>query len=118
MTFTATAASRKTAAQAMLFMAVFSVVCHWAIVPLAAWNHNLLLVIVAALAPMALIAVLRATGKIPAVKIESASRRKSIITLVVRTAVVTFLIWNHLWLVAVVAVVVMSFLRTKVTVKK
>lgn len=118
MAFTATAASRKTAAQAMLFMAVFSIACHWVIVPLAAWNHNLLLVIVAALAPMALIAVLRSTRKIPAVKIESASRRKSIVTLVARTAVVTFLLWNHLWLVAVAAIIVMSILRTKVTVKK
>ena len=108
----APAIDRKTA-QTMMFMVVFSVACHWVVVPVAAWNHNLLLVIVAALAPMVVVNVLRKQGKFPAYKSETRSHAKSIMRLVVQTAVTTFLLWNHLWLLAAVAILVMSILKSK-----
>lgn len=111
------AASRKTA-QTSLFMIVFSLACHWAIVPVAAWNQSLLFVIIAALAPMALANTLRAAGKLPAVAVGSASLTKSLINLAARTAVVTFLFWNHLWLIAVVALIIMSIYKTQIVIKK
>lgn len=111
-TITAPTLSRKTA-QTMLFMVVFSLLCHWAIVPVAAWHHNLLLVIVAALAPMALVNLLRAQGKYPAYKNETRSHVKSLVWLVVKTAVGAFLFWNHLWIIAIVAIFLMSISKNK-----
>lgn len=108
----APAIDRKTASL-MLSMVVFSLACHWVVVPVAAWNHNLLLVIVAALAPMVLVNVLRKQGKYPAYKSEVKSHAKSILMLVVKTAVTTFLLWNHLWLLAIVAIIVMSISKNK-----
>lgn len=114
MTITEPAISRKTA-NLMLSMIAFSVVCHWVVVPVAAWNHNILLVIVAALAPMVLVNVLRKQGKYPAYKNDTRTRVKSITRLVVKTAVAVFLLWNHLWIIAIVAVLVMSISKTKIT---
>lgn len=103
---------RKTA-QTMMFMVVFSLACHWVVVPVAAWNHNLLLVIVAALAPMVLVNVLRKQGKYPAYKSAVKSHAKSILMLVAKTAVTVFLLWNHLWIIAIVAILVMSISKNK-----
>lgn len=104
--------SRKTA-NTMLLMVVFSLACHWVVVPVAAWNHSLLLVIVAALAPMVLVNVLRKQGKYPAYKSDTKTHAKSIMLLVVKTTVTVFLLWNHLWIIAIVAVLVMSISKTK-----
>lgn len=113
----APALDRKTA-NMMLRMVVFSLFCHWVVVPVAAWNHSLLFVIVAALAPMVLVNVLRKQGKYPAYKSEAKSRAKSIMLLVAKTAVTVFLLWNHLWIIAIVAVVVMSIYKTEIKIKK
>jgi hypothetical protein len=111
-TITAPAISRKTA-QTMLFMVVFSLLCHWVIVPIAAWNHSLLLVIVSALAPMVLVNLLRRLGKYPAYKNETRSHVKSLVWLVVKTAIGAFFFWNHLWIIAIVAIFVMSISKNK-----
>lgn len=116
-TKTEPALDRKTA-NIMLRMVVFSLFCHWIVVPVAAWNHNLLFVIVAALAPMVLVNVLRKQGKYPAYKSEVKTHAKSIMWLVVKTAVTLFLLWNHLWIIAIVAVVVMSISKTEIKIKK
>ena len=109
---TAPAISRETA-RLMLSMVAFSLACHWVVVPVAAWNHNILLVIVAALAPMVLVNLFRKQGKYPAYKSEVKSHAQSIMWLVAKTAVTVFLLWNHLWIIAIVAVFVMSISKNK-----
>lgn len=106
------AVARKTAKTAFI-MLVVSLLCHMVLVPIAAWNHSLVLVIVSALIPMVIINVLRKQGKFPAYKSDTKTHAKSILTLVVRTTVTAFLFWNHLWLIAVVAMIVMSFVKAK-----
>lgn len=114
MTTTATPTISRKTANTMLLMVAFSLFCNWVMVPVAAWNHNLLLVIVSALAPMVIVNVLRKQGKYPAYKNEGRSHAKSIIRLVAKTAVSAFLFWNHLWLIALVVILVMSISKTKI----
>lgn len=85
------------------------------VVPVAAWNHNLLLVVVAAIFPMTFMMVLRKLGKSPKANISARRWVKSISILAVLTAVSTVLFWNHLWFVALALVVVMVVSRTKIT---
>lgn len=109
--------TRTAAKSSMMSMAV-SLFSHMVVVPVAAWNHNLTLVVVAALFPMIFMMVLRKLGKSPKVSISARRWVKSISILAALTAVSTILFWNHLWFVALALMVVMVLSRTKIVTAK
>jgi chromate transport protein ChrA len=100
-------------ASAVLLVFLASLVCHVILVPVGAWNHNLALVIVAAIVPMIFTKFFRMADIIPPRSGGSASWVKSIIALTIDTAVITILLWNHLWLLAILAFVVSAFTNKK-----
>jgi hypothetical protein len=104
----------RTVAKSSMMATTVSHLSHMVVVPVAAWNHNLLLVVVAALFPMTFMMVLRKLGKLPKANISSRRWVKSLSILAALTAVSTFLFWNHLWFVALALVVVMVVSRTKI----
>lgn len=104
----------RTAAKSSMMSMTVSLFCHMVVVPVAAWNHNLLLIVVAAIFPMTFMMVLRKLGKSPKANISARRWVKSISILAVLTAVSTVLFWNHLWFVALALVVVMVVSRTKI----
>lgn len=104
-----------TAAKASALATGVSLVCHLIVVPIAAWNHSLLVVVIAALFPMVFMRFLRQKGDLPKVNIPARHMAKSVAVLVAMTAVSTVIFWNHLWLVALVLVAVNVIVRTRFT---
>lgn len=111
------ASAALTAAKASALGTVISLVCHLIVVPVAAWNHNLPVVAIAALFPMVFMMVLRKTGKLPKVSIPARHWVKSVAILAAMTTVATVIFWNHLWLVALVLVAVVIIVKTRFTVR-
>lgn len=104
----------RTVAKFSLMSSAVSFGSHMIVVPVAAWNHNLFLVVVAAVLPMTFMMVLRKMGKLPKANIPARRWVKSVAVLAAMTTVFTILLWNHLWFVALVLVAVMVVSRTKI----
>ena len=111
---TAPAAAKRRMANKLFFVFILSSVCHLVIVPLAAWNHNLFLVIVAAFAPMVIMGILRKVGVLPPINYGPKHWAKSILRLGAYTALGTVLFWNHLWLLAIVVFTAVMFINGKI----
>jgi O-antigen/teichoic acid export membrane protein len=109
------ASTARTTAKYSALGAVVSLVSHLIVIPVAAWNHNLFLVVVAAMFPMFFMMTLRKAGKLPKVSIPARHWVKSVALLAAMTAVATIIFWNHLWLVALVLVAVIIIARTRFT---
>lgn len=98
--------SQGTATQGILVLALsFTVfVSHFIVFPLAAWNHNLVLLVLSVIIPAVFARVILATTSIKAT-----GTKKSVSTRVVgimATVLTGFLFWNHLWYVVVALVVI------------
>lgn len=111
------ASSQLTAAKSSALASILSLLSHMIVVPVAAWNHNLFLVVVAATFPMFFMMVLRKTGKLPKVSIPARHWVKSVAILAAMTTVATVIFWNHLWLVALVLVALIVIVKTRFTVR-
>lgn len=109
------ASTARRAAKASALATVVSLVCHLIAVPVAAWNHNLPVAVIAALFPMLFMRFLREKGDLPKVNIPTRHLIKSIAMLAGMTIVSTVIFWNHLWLIALVLVAVNVIVRTRVT---
>lgn len=104
----------RTVAKFSMMASAVSFGSHMVVVPVAAWNHNLFLVLVAAVLPMTFMMVLRKQGKLPKANVPARRWVKSIAILAALTTVSTILFWNHLWFVALALVAVMIVSRTKI----
>lgn len=109
------ASTARRAAKSSALATAVSFACHLIVVPVAAWNHNLPVVVIAALFPMLFMRFLRQTGDLPKVNIPARHLVKSIALLAGMTVVSTVIFWNHLWLVALALVAVNAIVRTRFT---
>lgn len=95
-----------------------SLVSHFIVFPIAIWNHNLLVGIIALLAPMVYIQTLKFLGVVRATKGGKKPNLRSRIIGHAFIIVLGVLLWNHLWWAVLIAVVVFMALNTKIVTAK
>lgn len=97
----------------ILSVPVVSFVSHFIIFPIAAWNQNFFMVLVAVFAPALYIQSLKLTGK---VKVSVAPTKKNLVASIkslIPVSIIGFVLWFHLIIPAIVVFIIYIML-TKV----
>lgn len=100
---------------ALILVLPIGIIAHFIVFPLAAWNHDLVLLVVAAVAPAAYIQILKASGAfvVKTKAVNMAERIKGHMFVVL----LGILLWNHLWLL-IIPLVIAFMVLNKITKKK
>ena len=112
-------ATQKPTFNAKMFLPLLSLpislLSAFVVFPLAAWNHNLFLVILAILVPLAMAQLMhiRAGRKL----FTGFFTKKTAILYFVYT-VMAFLLWNHLWFLAILLVIAELVINSRAMKKK
>lgn len=94
----------------MVAVAVISMVSVFIIFPMAAWNHNLVLMVIAGLSPMILT---RLAVRVNGLKAVPSKNPTSPLQGILVMALSGFLLWHHMVLLFVVFLIVMMVLGSK-----
>lgn len=95
-----------------------SLVSHFIVFPIAIWNHNLLVGILALLAPLLYIQTLKFLGVVRSTKGGKKPNMRNRVIAHAFIIVFGILLWNHLWWAVLIAVVVFMALNTKIVTAK
>lgn len=94
---------------------IVSIICHWVVLPSAAWNHNALLVIFAFIIPMIVLHEGRKRGIVPALNLTPQQKQSSVIKFTLTTIAIVVIFWNQWWflILALLAFQIVRIMKDK-----
>lgn len=100
-----TAQGTVTTGLSLLSLLVVSNVCYFLLFPIAAWTHNVVLLVLSVVVPFVLVQIVKAKKGIVATPKKRSS--SSTINGILITVIMGTILWLHLWLVAILFIVIL-----------